>query len=419
VAEPARQRGTSGLCDRRLRCDSNWCQVGDTLTVARAPNVRCDERALRMTCRTRAASVLLACLVATVASGCYGVVLTSPSPSFAHVAGHFAMTGSMSAGREVATATLLSDGRVLVMGGDGDSRFLSSAEIYDPRTGKFTPTGAMTAPRGVHTATLLNDGRVLVIGGRDGSADIYDPATGVFSRTGALTTPRQLHTATLLDNGFVLVAGGDTDSGVLASAELYDPAEGTFSPTGSMSAPRSPSSATLLRDGRVLVVGGENRLGVLASAELYDPATGTFSPTGSMMTARDRPSATLLLDGRVLVAGGNRTSAELYDPTTGTFARTGSMAVYPDTGSVTVLADGRVLFVGGTTPPTSPLLGNPTTFAAAEIYDPKSGTFAITDPLSSPRELATATLLRDGRVLIVGGDAPPSAVLDSAELFQP
>jgi hypothetical protein len=224
------------------------------------------------------------------------------------------------------------------------------------------------------------------------------------------------------------VAGGDTDAGVLASAELYDPVTGTFSPTGTMTTPRSPSSATLLQDGRVLIVGGENRSGILASAELYDPATGQFSPTGSMMTDRNQPSATLLPDGRVLVAGGNQTSAELYDPATGMFARTGSLAVYPDTGSVTVMADGRVLFVGWTTPPTSPLLGNPTVFAAAEIYDPRSGAFGVTDPLIMPRDLATATLLRDGRVLIVGGSAPASAVasggtgssvLASAELFQP
>jgi hypothetical protein len=145
-----------------------------------------------------------------------------------------------------------------------------------------------------------------------------------------------------------------------------------------------------------------------------------------MTTDRRQPSATLLSDGRVLVAGGNDTSAELYDPTTGAFARTGSTAVHPDIG--TALADGRVLFVGGGTPRSDPLGGSSTFFAAAEIYDPKSGTFGITDPLNTPRWHATVTLLNNGRILVAGGEAPTSEIvsggtgmtaLDSAELFYP
>ena len=55
-------------------------------------------------------------------------------------------TGSMTAARAWQTATLLSDGRVLVAGGSvgpgaGSGMLLASAELYNPKTGTFGPTG--------------------------------------------------------------------------------------------------------------------------------------------------------------------------------------------------------------------------------------------------------------------------------------
>jgi len=258
----------------------------------------------------------------------------------------------MTIARDVHTATLLLDGRVLVTG--GDDRFLhplASAELFDPRTGTFSPTGSMATPRDFHVATLLLDGRVLVTGGSPfgmdsasgqflASAEIYDPKTGKFSPTGSMSTPRVSHTATLLGDGRVLVVGGavshadgatGTDS--LATAELYDPKTGKFTSTGSMSAKRTFQTATVLADGRVLVTGGSadgwSYAGnYRAEAEIYDPKTGRFTATGSMADALVAQTATLLPDGRVLVAGGQDrfagvATAELYDPSRGTFGPAG------------------------------------------------------------------------------------------------
>ena len=271
-------------------------------------------------------------------------------------AGQFSPTGVLATARAGATATLLSDGNVLIVGGCGStgssttSRLptlvLTSAELYDPQTGAFSPTGPMSDGRSNAIAILLQDGRVLVVGGNDSfgqplaSAELYDPSTGTFGPTGSMSSPRIQASVTLLPDGQVLVAGGrmpgtDSVTGMLASAELYDPATGVFMATGSMSVARAGHTATLLDDGLVLMAGGAtngNRSVFLASAELYDPSSGIFHPAGSMTVPRVGHSATLLWGGQVLIDGGDQDpfnggyeTGELYDPRTGTFRSVGRM----------------------------------------------------------------------------------------------
>jgi hypothetical protein len=113
--------------------------------------------------------------------------------------GTFSPTGSMAVGRIYQSASLLPDGRVLVAGGMSGGRdyatgtFLYSAEVFDPTTGTFSPTGGMSDTRVYHSASLLSDGRVLVAGGYSkgaeatfavASAEIYDPTTGTFGPAG-------------------------------------------------------------------------------------------------------------------------------------------------------------------------------------------------------------------------------------------
>ncbi len=321
--------------------------------------------------------------------------------------GSFILTGSMGTARYSHTATLLSNGKVLIAGGTSNNGVsLSSAEIYDMNTGTFTATGSMGTARASHTATLLSNGKVLVAGGLNASdlssAELYDSSSGTFSITGNMGVGKSRHSATLLSNGKVLL--------VSANAELYNPDTGIFSSAGSMGVTRAYSAAVLLNNGKVLISGGT--FPGQSSAELYDFSSGIFAPTaGNMNMARYNHTVTLLTNGKVLVVGGNpsgNSNVELYNPTTGIFNLTGNFR----NGNVstfhaaTLLSNGKVLITRGTNNNT------------AELYDSDTGTFSVTGNMSAIRQSHTATLLTNGKVLIVGG-FDISLYLSSAELYSP
>jgi LysM repeat protein len=417
------------------------------LAMRRAP-VRASRSGLPM---GWAAAALAVGLVAVIGAGMFGPWQHSAAKPSAAPRPAFSATGSMNATRQSASATLLKDGRVLMVGGHdvGTATNLAtvpSAELYDPATGKFTLTGSPHVSGIPITSALMKSGRVLVIGCDPSSypsgsctsslADVYDPTTGLFSAAGPITGGCFLCTATLLNDGRVLVARG-ADQFPQPSL-LFDPSTNAFATTGSMTTSRLSQTATLLSDGRVLIAGGfDGTLAALATAELYDPMTGTFSPTGSMGASRGWATATLLSDGRVLIAGGATAgdistrkilaSAELYDPKTGTFSPADSMTTARGSQTATLLSDGRVLIAGGSglrliaggsdSPGDSLAGGN---LASAELYDPKTGTFSPAGTMTIARSGQTATLLSDGRVLIAGGGGDITGnSLSSAEIYDP
>jgi len=322
-------------------------------------------------------------------------------------------TGSLNIARVYHTATLLSDGKLLVAGGgnffSGNAFHpLDSAELYDPVTGTWSITGSLKVPRSSHTATLLRDGKVLVVGGGGNdsifdSAELYDPKEGKWRVTGSLNTARYFHTATLLENGKVLVAGGyDEVTDSLNTAELYDPDTGTWSFTGNLNTDSDgPPTATLLQNGEVLIL---RRF----SAELYDPDTGTWSTISSLSrNIGFGHTATLLPDGRILVVGGEYggpvNPAELYDPNTGTWSSTGPLNRARSNHTATLLPNGKVLVAGGVMYRVSGGLTFGVQLDNSELYDPDTGTWSFTSKLNDPRSHHTATLLPDGKALIVGG----------------
>lgn len=186
-----------------------------------------------------------------------------------------------------------------------------------------------------------------------------------------------------------------------------------------MVALRSFHHAARLDDGRVLVVGGERSPD--PSAELYDPATDTWATVAGASRHGVFLSLTKLADGRIVAAGGTDLTTDvrsraidLFDPKTGVFTAQAPFAVGRAGHSATLLRDGRVLFVGGfvTLDVTKEVL----------TYEPEGGLRAG-PPLPAPRGHHGAVRLPDDRVLVAGGetccDTLPFAPLASSVIFDP
>lgn len=151
------------------------------------------------------------------------------------------------------------------------------------------------------------------------------------------------------------------------------------------------------------------------------PSSGRIGPC-MVIPAADggtpTPDATIVVGGAGGLGAGDTGGAGGAGGATGTtvtlqrsFKRTGSMTVPRDGHTATLLKDGKVLIAGGEQAGVSVL-------TSAELYDPGAGTFAATGSLTVMRgRLTTATLLPSGKVLIVGGYY--FQTLASAELYDP
>mgnify|MGYP001037718852 FL=1 len=286
----------------------------------------------------------------------------------------------------------------------------------------------MKTPRCIHTATLLPTGKLLVVGGmitmQQGATseyELYDPSTEKWTIGGNIEVARLGHTASLLPNGEVLIAGG-FNLMILHSAELYDPKTNVWKRVNSMHDTRFGHTASVLPNGKVLVTGGyKNALGNYRdSCELYDPSTGNWSMTGKMHNPRAWHTATVLLNGKVLVAGGDYEGfndppisvAELYDPLTGNWTITDNMNVSRYCHTASLLKNGQVLVTGA-------CRYYDHRCESAELYNPSTGSWTLTNNMHECRQGHAATVLPNGQVLVAAGNIDLGNMDGTSEVFDP
>ncbi len=177
---------------------------------------------------------------------------------------------------------------------------------------------------------------------------------------------------------------------------------------------------------RVIAKVEPNKDKINDTAEIYDLASGAFSAAGTMLVARTGHTETRLANGKVLLTGGVNdvnylNTAEIYDPVKKTFAETTkvdsttsetveSLMNARRTGhTATLLRNGMVLIVGGY---------NGSYLNTAELFNPATGVFTLlSNTLNEARAFHTATLLPSGDVLITGGYN--GSYLKTLELFSP
>ncbi len=220
-------------------------------------------------------------------------------------------------------------------------------------------------------------------------------------------------------------ARGTITEAPAASLGAIDAASGSWTLTGNMTRARYSSVAVRLNDGRVLQLGGlvrTPRPAPVGPTELYDPATGAWTIGNSLNDIRIAATATVLPNGQVLAAGGcanttcatSSSTAELYDPATGVWSAIASLNTPHSYHTATLLKNGRVLVAGGCFSTCGIYAGR-----TAELYDPVTGTWTPTGSMAIARAQHTAALLPNGKVLVSGGLTDLGAITASAELYDP
>ncbi|MBI5482507.1 MAG: hypothetical protein HY906_26865, partial [Deltaproteobacteria bacterium] len=162
--------------------------------------------------RRRHAAALAAGGKVLVLGGSNGSAAIASTEVYDPASGTFATSTALTAARERLAAVVLASNDVLAVAGRGAAA-LATVERITPDA-RWSPTASMAAGRYYHSATLLSNGRVLVAGGRffnwgtgnqetRTSAELYDPATGSWSAAAVMPQGRDAHTATLLPSGRV------------------------------------------------------------------------------------------------------------------------------------------------------------------------------------------------------------------------
>lgn len=321
----------------------------------------------------------------------------------------------MKVGRTAYSATLLSDGRLLVVGGLGVGGVLHSAEIYDPETDSWSLTGDTVHPHRNAVLETLADGRVVVAGGLDSqtvaTAEMFDPATGRWTELPPMNTGREAAMAVSLSDGRLLVFGGangvtgDIDGTFeLTSAEIFDPAIGEWTLIEPIAqAEMSWEGWTKLDDDRVLLAGGDfarpNRF-----MQIFDPTTTSWLISAELDGPTGGAAAVRLPGERVLLAGGGLRcclkESFVYDIRSGEWEEGPEMLVERGGHIGLDLPDGRAVFLFGLNPemPFDPPYRN------GEIYDPATGEWQLLPDYPGVFDLINdVVVLNDGSIFQGGG----------------
>lgn len=359
-----------------------------------------------------------------------GLALSVASTS-AFAQSSIAVGPTMNAARYDAASALLQSGNLLIAGGGGNGAFLDTLEIYRFRTNTFAPSASvptMSVLRANETATLLSNGKVLIAGGAvdnttwTDTTDLFDPGTRTITPGPTMNNQREGATASLLPNGLVIIAGGRDSTTTLNTVDIYHPKKNTITAGPPMNVARYDCAAVILPNGNLMMFGGFGAVTQsqpLDSTEIYNPTVNKWAISPPrMLDARAGERATLLADGTVLITGGTDATAvvnttEIYHPATRTFTAGPLMSDARKFHTQVRLPNGQVLIAGGYADN-----GGVNVLDTTDIYHPLAHKITAGPLMNDARGLASGALFPNGKAIIAGG-SNGTTLLDTADLYTP
>jgi hypothetical protein len=195
-------------------------------------------------------------------------------------------------------------------------RARDTEELLAPPFARWQIAGRQPASQPGATIALLTDGRVLSVGGEpDGrAAAMFDAKAATWTKIALLDQPRFQAGTTVLADGQVLVVGGSwtrepqpgeiMQRHALATAETWSPATDAWTATASLNIPATVARAVTLKDGRAMVMGLVSETTPRPTTpELWDPAGNRWTPTGARPRSVSQCLPLLLPTGEVLACG--------------------------------------------------------------------------------------------------------------------
>jgi hypothetical protein len=199
--------------------------------------------------------------------------------------------------------------------------YWQTTELFDPVSGAHVPAQPMAWVRRGHTATELSDGRVLLVGGLYYAppvdtglpteqtwqvAHLFDPQTNEFKAPISMQEQRAYHSATTLSDGRVLIIGGQFAGSGLHTTEIFDPVTNTSEVGPSLATGRSHHQAVRVASSTVAILGGRGSSGLLDTIEFVRVGERYSTVAqGRLSTPRFKAVATVVAGGTaILIAGG-------------------------------------------------------------------------------------------------------------------
>lgn len=369
----------------------------------------------------------------------------------------FVRVGDLNYARAAHTATLLNDGRVLIIGGSVAPyrtqrkatifEEFDKVEVYLPDIKKFKVINQMNENRVAHTATLLKDGNVLIVGGTGSTGEkIYDVNHNKFINVGNLNIKRYGHSAILLDDGNVLIVGGATNGvGFAKEIEIFNPDTRKFKVVGKFELNNNGSivlktvNLSKLLDGRILITPVVNKLAIKHGRKnpdynrslIYDYKNNSLETLTNFGDTCRYNSTFVAKDGNIYNICSESyisTIIEKYDLKNHSNIKLTNL-IQPRQDYLATLAvltkDNSILILGGRnndnngifTVIFNGIITAPSSVTSVEKYDIKKNEISKVTNKWVYRQCFAITTLQNGKILLTGGSTKDDDRLKLAEEY--